>query len=205
LLPDLLARLASRLNGRVALVSGRGAQEVAALIDVPGLTIAGSHGAEILSASGRLLAPLAPPFWTRLWPRSTPLQRGIPACWWRTSRKVLPCTTAACPGRRRPARPWPPIWPGGSACVSSRARWSWNCSPGHDKGTAIRRLMQQAAMIATRPVFIGDDHTDEAGFRAVAAMDGAGILVGPLRDTAAIHQLPTVASVHAWLDEEVKA
>jgi trehalose 6-phosphate phosphatase len=41
--------------------------------------------------------------------------------------------------------------------------------------------MQQAAMIATRPVFIGDDHTDEAGFRAVAAMDGAGILVGPLR------------------------
>jgi trehalose 6-phosphate phosphatase len=57
LLPDLLARLASRLNGRVALVSGRGAQEVAALIDVPGLTIAGSHGAEILSASGRLWPP----------------------------------------------------------------------------------------------------------------------------------------------------
>jgi trehalose 6-phosphate phosphatase len=57
LLPDLLARLASRLNGRVALVSGRGAQEVAALIDVPGLTIAGSHGAEILSASGRLAPP----------------------------------------------------------------------------------------------------------------------------------------------------
>lgn len=65
--------------------------------------------------------------------------------------------------------------------------------------------MRQPAMTGTRPVFIGDDHTDEAGFRAVAAMGGMGILVGPVRDTAAIHQLPDVASVHAWLDQEVKA
>lgn len=70
---------------------------------------------------------------------------------------------------------------------------------GHDKGTAIAALMQRPEFSGSPPVFIGDDVTDECGFAAVEAIGGAGILVGPPRDTMARYRLPDPASVRAWL------
>lgn len=46
------------------------------------------------------------------------------------------------------------------------------------KGSAIGRLMEAPAYRDRRPVFIGDDITDEAGFSAVNAMDGLSIRIG---------------------------
>jgi trehalose-6-phosphate synthase len=54
-------------------------------------------------------------------------------------------------------------------------------------------------MAETRPLFIGDDLTDEGGFEAVRALGGAGILVGPPRATAAAFALPDVTAVRGWL------
>lgn len=70
---------------------------------------------------------------------------------------------------------------------------------GHDKGTAINALMADAPFAGYLPVFIGDDVTDEPGFKACAANGGFGILVGPPRDTAAQYRLENVAAVHQWL------
>lgn len=50
------------------------------------------------------------------------------------------------------------------------------------------------------PVFIGDDATDEDGFRAAAAAGGFGIKVGP-GVTEAAYRLPDVDAVHRWLAE----
>lgn len=206
MLPDLLARLATRLDGRVALVSGRGAEEVAALIGDPGLTIAGSHGAEIRSGSGQISARPRPPVLDEalavidafaachpgLLVEDKP--QGVALHYRRRPEAAQACQTLAADLARRLGLHRQP----GKMVVEL-------LPAGHDKGTAVRRLMEQPAMAGTRPVFIGDDHTDEAGFRAVAAMGGAGILVGSVRETTAIHRLPTVASVHAWLDKEVTA
>lgn len=71
--------------------------------------------------------------------------------------------------------------------------------PGSDKGVATRRLMAQSPMIGTRPIFIGDDLTDEAGFIAATELGGCGVLVGPARATAARYGLPNSTAVRAWL------
>jgi len=48
-------------------------------------------------------------------------------------------------------------------------------------------------------LFVGDDDTDEPAFCAAAALGGAGILVGPVRETSAAYRLEDVAAVHRWL------
>lgn len=70
---------------------------------------------------------------------------------------------------------------------------------GGDKGVAVRRLMARAPMAGSRPLFVGDDLTDECGFETVRALGGVGILVGEPRMTAAQFGLPSVAAVRHWL------
>ena len=76
---------------------------------------------------------------------------------------------------------------------------------GGDKGLAIRRLMSRPPMAGTVPLFIGDDETDEAGFRACRELGGGGVLVGAPRATAATYFLPDPAAVRAWLATVVDA
>ena len=49
-----------------------------------------------------------------------------------------------------------------------------------------------------KPIFIGDDTTDEDGFRAATKVGGFGIKVGA-GATAARYRLTDVGAVHAWL------
>ena len=73
--------------------------------------------------------------------------------------------------------------------------------PGGDKGTAVHRLMSRPPMKGTSPIFIGDDVTDEVGFAAARELGGAGILVGEDRPTEAIYALPDPGAVRRWLQE----
>ncbi len=72
---------------------------------------------------------------------------------------------------------------------------------GADKGSAVRALMEKAPMSGGTPLFIGDDVTDEEGFAAAAELGGAGILVGPPRNTAAAFSLEQVAAVRHYLSQ----
>jgi trehalose 6-phosphate phosphatase len=71
---------------------------------------------------------------------------------------------------------------------------------GRDKGWAVRALMARPEMQGTRPVFIGDDITDEAAFAAAGELGGYGILVGKPRQSAARYRLKDVAEVRSWLE-----
>jgi trehalose 6-phosphate phosphatase len=73
-------------------------------------------------------------------------------------------------------------------------------APG-DKGRALTALLQTPAMAGTTPLFFGDDVTDEDGFAAAAAAGGAGVLVGPPRETAATYRLPDPDAVRRWIEE----
>ena len=73
-----------------------------------------------------------------------------------------------------------------------------------DKGQAVTAFLKEPSMANTRPWFIGDDVTDEAGFLAASKMGGGGIFVGPPRETAAVYALPDVLTVRAWLAEAIK-
>jgi trehalose 6-phosphate phosphatase len=55
----------------------------------------------------------------------------------------------------------------------------------HNKGAAITEMMRREPFMGRRAVFVGDDVTDEDGFRAVNGMDGITIRVGGNRVSAA--------------------
>ncbi len=71
---------------------------------------------------------------------------------------------------------------------------------GATKGTGIDRLMAEAPFAGRRPVFVGDDVTDEDGFVAVNAAGGESVRVGnPNGRTAAHYGLADVAAVRNWI------
>lgn len=70
---------------------------------------------------------------------------------------------------------------------------------GMTKGSAIKRFMACPPYAGRRPVFIGDDVTDESGFVAVNEMGGLSIHVGDDPATAARFRFPSPASLRHWL------
>lgn len=69
---------------------------------------------------------------------------------------------------------------------------------GVDKGSAIAAFLAQAPFAGRRPVFVGDDTTDEYGFGVVNRLHGISIKVGPGR-TCAAFRCRDVAEVRDWL------
>ena len=67
-----------------------------------------------------------------------------------------------------------------------------------DKGQAIETLMRTAPYLGRRPLFIGDDLTDEHGFRAVNAAGGVSVKVGA-GETIAGYRLAGPANVLSTL------
>jgi len=73
--------------------------------------------------------------------------------------------------------------------------------PGCDKGQAIGAFMAEPPFAGRRPVFAGDDVTDEAGFRVVADLGGIAIRIGSDgHPTAASHGLADVPAMQRWLE-----
>lgn len=68
------------------------------------------------------------------------------------------------------------------------------------KGAAIRRFMQIPAFRGRRPVFLGDDTSDENGFEVVNELDGISVRIKPHGSTAAPFALAGVDAALAWLD-----
>lgn len=73
-------------------------------------------------------------------------------------------------------------------------------TPGPTKGDSVAAFLEAPPFAGARPVFLGDDATDEHGFEAVQAHGGLGILVGAGRPTAARRRLKGVEEVLAWLE-----
>jgi len=69
---------------------------------------------------------------------------------------------------------------------------------GRDKGVAVREFMREPPFRGRRPVFVGDDATDEYAFAVVNRLRGCSIKVGP-GPTAARWRLRNTQAVHQWL------
>jgi len=67
-----------------------------------------------------------------------------------------------------------------------------------NKGLALQALMRVPPFAGRRPVFVGDDNTDEDGMAVAQALGGYGIKVGS-GASAAQYRLDDVQDVHRWL------
>ncbi len=199
-LADRLDALAAHMPGRIAIVSGRSIAQLDALFgpQAQHFTVAGSHGAERRSPEDGHVQPDKP---DHLATATEEMRRVAEANDLYFETKSF---GAGLHYRRNPDAE--PLALREATAIAERH--GLTLQPGKmmveirlpgDKGQAIETLMQTPAMRGTVPIFFGDDVTDEDGFVAAAALGGAGVLVGPMRETAALYRLPDVAAVHQWL------
>lgn len=205
-LHTLIQQLAMALGGRIAVVSGRPAGQVQALLGDIALTIVGSHGMEFRYAGGDRRDAARPATLDAVFVAMT----DHAARWPGVLVEQKPLGTALHYREAAHAK---------DSCITLATRLADDhglyLQPGKmmievraaagDKGSAIATLMTEPDWALTTPIFLGDDVTDEAGFRAVAALDGAGVLVGPDRETAARYRLKDVPAVLRWLEAEATA
>lgn len=71
--------------------------------------------------------------------------------------------------------------------------------PGVHKGSALDAFLAEAPFAGRRPVFLGDDSTDEFALAAARGAGGIAIQVGGRRSEAAQFALTDPAAVRAWL------
>lgn len=198
----LLTELAQRLDGRVALVSGRSIDQLDRLVGpvAHSLAVVGSHGGEVRAAGATVCRLERPPMLRdaeRAFNEAFLGHEGViieikslgVAIHYRQNPSLAAAANAL--AERLGAASGLMVQKG-KMMVELR-------SAGHDKGSGIAALMQSPPFAGYIPVFLGDDVTDEPGFERCAALGGAGILVGPARETAAQYRLTSVADVHHWL------
>lgn len=193
--------LSESLEGALALVSGRAVRTIDALFAPLRLTVAGLHGHELRTLDGLQSQAAAPAAMQAIIADADALCRrhagalvedkgASIALHWRNApaaeialRAFAEDALARLPGYR--------LQPG--HCVVELL------PAGRDKGSAIAALLERTPFRGRRPVFVGDDLTDEPGFRVVNARGGTSVLVGARDDSAARYSLPDPASVRAWL------
>ena len=207
-LAALMARLAEHLDGRVAIVSGRPAGEIAALFGTAahGLVIAGSHGLELRHADGRTATADRPPALDTVRDAFRAFAARDPALLVEDKPLGVALHYREAPAHGADADALAATLADEHALRLQPGKMVAEVrSPAGDKGQAIAALMREPGMVAARPLFLGDDETDEPAFRAAVAAGGHGILIGAIRPTAATHVLPDVAAARAWLAQAALA
>lgn len=180
LIPTLRAA-SQRLGGALAIVSGRPLGDIDRLLGAANLPCAAEHGAITRLADGRLVeadpAYAVPENWKAAIADATRDWSGVIV---ELKKYSLAAHFRLAPQRESDLRA---LFEG----VVSPHGGGFEILPAHcgleirhqalHKGSAVRLLMNRAPFAGRLPVFVGDDVTDEDGFRAAAAMGGFGLHV----------------------------
>lgn len=195
-LPALLSQLQRQLDGAVAIISGRPLAQIDELLHPFIGSAAGEHGVAIRYGDGTL--------------EEAPAGLAVPENW----REALVAAAARWEGvllenkphgvtmhyRLAPDR-GNDVWRLVRSLVPEDHPW-FRLLPAREaveiglraasKGQAVERLMRQSAFQGRKPIYIGDDFTDEAGISAAKELGGIGLRVGEVFGGDPAH-------VRAWL------
>jgi trehalose 6-phosphate phosphatase len=196
----VLRWLMQSMDGRVAILSGRGLGDVDRILEGAVTSVAAVHGLEQRMPDGALVTHLPAP---GLPEAKVALQslanselglvvedKGLSVALHyrqapRAERRVRRATLQL-------ARSLGLVLQEGSMVSELR-------TPGPDKGDALTAFLSQAPFAGHVPVMVGDDLTDEHAFDSASAAGGYGVLVGAKRPSGARYWLSGVADVLDWL------
>jgi trehalose 6-phosphate phosphatase len=197
----LLGEVAERLGGALALVSGRSIEYLDALFAPLRLPAAGLHGVERRKASGVMHG--ASFVDSQLDPVRVALNALV---------KAHPGTLLEDKGRTvavhfRMAPQFASRVRETVAAVASQLNSNYHIQEGNmmfeikprgfTKDSAVRAFMQEPPFSGRKPVFVGDDLTDQDAFKAVEDQGGLSIAVGDR--VHGQYRIENATGVRAWL------
>lgn len=199
-----LAALATRLDGALALVSGRSLATLDALFAPLRLPAAGLHGLERRTVDGQVAASPSPaPLLEKVRNDARRIASEYPGALVEDKGPALALHWRQAPDAAEPL----------GRFAETVLPWlrGYRLQPGDhvvelrpaaaDKGDAIAAFMEEAPFAGRRAVFAGDDLTDEHGFAVVEELGGLSVLVGGRKGSSARHGLRDPADLRAWLGE----
>lgn len=199
-LGPLLERLRRRLDDRIAIVSGRSLADLERHVPASGIAFSGSHGLELRLADGTQLPLSVPIGLDDVRDEVEAFAAGAEGLLVEGKPAGIALHYRLAPGQEARAGKFMEGLARKRGWTVQRGSMVFELRPtGATKGDALLAFMTEPKFAGTRPVFVGDDLTDEHGFEAAAGLGGAGILIGPLRETAARHRLESVAAVREWM------
>jgi len=202
-LADLLERIGGRLGGAVALVSGRTVGRLDAMFEGWVAAVAGVHGLQRRSASGDLSeASLPREAIDDIRGSLAAFAASRPGVLLEDKGVALALHYRAAPGFEAECFAAVEALRGlhGDFLVLQRGKMVCELRPrGATKADAVAAFLDESPFRGRRPVFVGDDLTDEDTFRLVNERGGVSIRVGTDATTAARHRLDDVPAVLCWL------
>ena len=200
-LRSVLAACAETFGGAVALVSGRPIAALDALLDPLRLPAAGQHGIDLRWPDGTVEHAA----------RRTSELDGLRSCFKALARADERLVvedkgaTLALHFRRAPEREQELCALAAEVATTNNGyrvlygKMVLEVKPAHaDKGSAVARYLEAPPFAGRRPVFAGDDVTDEDGFDAVNRLGGISVKVGAGESRAAC-RVPDVRALLDWL------
>lgn len=197
----MLSRLRDRMDGRLAIVSGR---SIATLRDLGfgDFLLSGTHGLEFAHPGEAVKAPPRLPAIDAVEAAFHAFADDKPGLLVERKSISVGLHFRGAPQWGEAAGALADLLARDHGLALQHGKMLYELRPGGaDKGSALTALMQDRPMAGGIPVFIGDDVTDEEGFAAAAHLGGAGILVGTPRPTLASFFLEQVAAVRHYLSE----
>ena len=210
-LQAILQNLNTVLGGAVALVSGRSIAGLDALVGASGLAAAGLHGLERRGADGVWLQRAEPAAaleavkntlrtFVDRWP-GTYLEdkQAALALHYRQAPRAAQAAEAAIRAQAETL---------GDGFKLIRGKCVFELRPrGMNKGKVVEQFLTAPPFAGRRPVFVGDDVTDEDGFAAVNRLGGISVRVGEPEhgQSQARYKINNVKETLQWLQQVAAA
>lgn len=205
---QLLHALHQALGGALALVSGRGLDDLDRMFGHPRWAAAGLHGLELRHADGsfRRRQPLAVDE-SRMRDAVMTLAARFDGVQLEDKQSAL-----ALHCRREPVQFAALL---AAAMALMPQLHGYELQPGHhvlefkpsgtDKGRAVQELIARPPFLTRLPVYLGDDLTDEHGFQSVNRLDGISVRIGQREPSHAHYSLASPATTQDWLQRVLDA